>query len=343
MGIEYYNHFLNIFKGDRNDMNDIILVYDKDLIIGQGTSYFNMIPILKYLEVFDLYIENLVFTCSHELIKKCKQIYQFDNRNLVNKYNYKIYPKIVENPPPVLIAILSQIDENLKKKSINNIIDLYRKKDNENNHKLILIVDKENFMIFDEVKILKESLFFPPISFEDIYNAARKAFEYLKLKFTLQESGKNIGLEQIALFLGSVENKTYNNVRDLFLNLHTQPYSPLWDYFSVEITNFNKEDPKNNEIKMKNIFKFININNKITKEEKKRFIINIQEALKKSIFDKGVRESFIKKLIEKEESINQQSYQDYCDLIDSLNEKNEYFHLIKNFMKFRCMIGERFK
>lgn len=337
MGIEYYNHFLNIFKFDENDTNDIILVHDKNLIVGQGSSHFNMIPILKYLEVFDLYIENLVFTCSYKLLEKCNQIYQFDNNKLVNKYDYKIYPKIEENPPPVLISILSQADENFSQKSISNIIDLYRKKDN-NNRKLILMVDKENFMIFDENKELKESLFFPPISFEDIYNATIKAFEYLMFKFTLQESGKNIGLEQIAYFLGNVEDKTYDDVKDLFLNLYTQPYSPLWDYFSVEITNFNVEDPRNNEIKMKNIFKFMNINNKIAKEEKKQFVNNIQESLKNSLFDKGVRESFIKDLIANKKSINPQSYKHYCDLIDSLNEKNEYPFLIKNLMKFRNII-----
>ena len=47
MRIEYYNHFLNIFKFDEKATNDIILVFDKNLIIGRGSSHFNMIPILK--------------------------------------------------------------------------------------------------------------------------------------------------------------------------------------------------------------------------------------------------------------------------------------------------------
>ena len=298
-----------------------------------------MIPIIKYLELFDLFLDEIVFTCSYSLLKKCIEIFHFDNKKLVKKYNYKLYHEIVNDPPPILIALISQDDELNSKKSISNIIRIYRR---NNKKKLILIVDKEKFTILNETKELKESLFFSPIWFDDVYDAVIKAFSFFNITFGLNDSGKNIGLQQIAFFLGYIEDKQYTNVRNLFLNISIQPYSPLWNYFSIRIaksSSSEEENYRNNQITMNNIFKFMNIHYKLAIEDKKQFIEILQNSLKESLFDTQVRSNFIKKLTYNNEMINEYSSQLNVNLIRFLREERKYPNLFKNLLKFVKIIS----
>ncbi len=296
-----------------------------------------MIPVFKYLELLDLFLDEIVFTCSKSLLKKFNDIFQFKNKKLVKKYNYKFYYEIIKDPPPILIVLISQEDELNTKKSISKIIRIYRKK---NKKKLILIVDKEKFIIQNETKELKESLFFLPIWFDDVYNAVLKAFSFFDIVFNLNDSGKNIGLHQIAFFLGSIENKQYTKVNNLFQDMSDQPYSPLWDYFSSEVAESSMSEDENfinKQITLNNIFKFMNIHNKLGKEDKKQFITKLQNSLKKSLFDLHVRNDYIKRLYS--ERINEFSYHKYIELIQSLIKESKYTNLFKNLFKFIKIIN----
>ena len=321
MGIKQYMYYLkNKFsKNNTIEEDEIILVYDKELVISGERSNFNMIPIFKYLELFDLYIEDLVFTCSYGLFERAKKVYSSINNELVKRFKYRQYYEIREEPPNILLAILSQKDENYgKDKSINNIINLYR---GFNSRLLILIVDNLNFKIFDEKKPLKESISKPPIMFDEIYKAAIKAFNHIGINFNLLDSGKNIGLQQIAFFLEKIEEKNYRKVKKLFLNISKQPYSPMWNYLSYDIKELLKiKNSKNRNITINNVFKLLNIHYKLTKKEKREFIKLFGNACENSLHNKNIRIKYINRL-KRDEELKKQLIMNYKRILKKCENK----------------------